>query len=275
MRLPFELIVVISELLADDIHTLSKLGQACKSCRDASFRFLFNTITLRNHHTLENLSNRIFQNDRIRSSVRNLIVDFSVKDRPNASLCQPWFAHLPVFIRQNLPRLHSLQIIALGIFDQLDTPQFFPDLRSCTSVKCLTLRRCCIPYRALNGFVSNLVRLESLHVHDHWLDGEVDFNLSRIPPLSAKAIPPLKAFYYHNDRYSGPTTDAFVKWLFPVRDLTKLGLHVDREECLPGLGEFLRSLGKSLESLELRFLNRYDDWGRKEARPEDGEFSEL
>lgn len=209
-------------------------------------------------------------NDHLRPLIRSLKVRFDNSISENSSFCKPWFLHLPAFIVENLPRLCRLEIISLGDFDesQVDTQDFFSTLQRITTIKSLTLNHCCIPYHALNGFVTSLSGLETLHCHDHWLDGNEAFDLHTIPPIPKEQIPSLKIFYYHNDRAMGPTTRAFIKWLSPVSTLKTVGLHIDEEKSLRTAGKFLCRLGENLEHLELRFLDEVGDWGWDNGCPE-------
>lgn len=176
---------------------------------------------------------------------------------PTRWSCDQWVYDFPRMLNTRLPSLRTIDIHGLGNFTEYRCHGFFSHLSLFSTVKSFKISHCCILYHALNLFVSSLTNLEHLHIHDFWLDSQSEtepFDLSTIPQCP-KLPTSLKSFRFHSEDGTGPSAHAFATWISPVRTLRSCGIHIYREQCLVAVGELLRTLGDSLEHLELRFLD--------------------
>lgn len=256
--IPYDLIVLIAHSLWLEKESLFSFAMTCRDWRIASRPLILRQVLLKGQgldvDPLASFVEMLDSDPCIGPLVWELRIETSP---PSRWTCDPWIYSLPRMLHTRLPSLRALDFYGLGDFTLYRINKFFSQLSLFSTVKSLTIRHCCILYEALNLFVSSLPNLEHLHIHDFWLDSHSDtetFNLSAIPPCPKPPLA-LKSFRFHSDDGTGPFTHAFTTWIASARSLRSCGIHITQEESLPSVGNLLKSLGDSLEHLELRFLD--------------------
>lgn len=260
-RLPPELVFHTSQFLRGDANTLCSASLSSRIWRVACRPLLFHSITLDDTMYLSKDDPiRLFEefldsNPEIYPLIKVVKARLLQNFGDRGISCRPWFNDLPNFIHRRLPNAHTFEVIGLGYFHGKASETFFTDLSLITSLRRLSLIRCCISNEVLNGFVTSISGLEDVHIHNQWMDGvhtTHQFDLSHIP--SPPLMPALKGFSYHNDDNTGPNSMAFLEWVGPVNSLTSLRIVLNRKGSFRRVGQLLCQSRSSLQHLELNFL---------------------
>ena len=248
--------------LRDDAEALRSASLVSRIWHSACRPLILYKVTLRgDKDDLRVFEDFLISDPQVGHLIKAIHVRFPVHTNARG-MARGWVENLPKALHKKIPNVHTLELNGLGGFYPSFTHDFFDCLPLWRSLKRLEIIRCCLQHSVLNTLLDSLPTLEVFHVHNHWVDASGSppepFNFDVIPPM--KSTPSLTEFSYHNDDGSGPPTHTFLGWLSNVRTLKIVRIHVTAARSLPEVGHFLRNLGRSLEHLELRFLDTISPW---------------